>query len=187
MPTSDPHDYAGSAIEALTEIGKALGMDLPNYDKNPGSLINFGWEAADRINTLTEGTGSNPTWQDLHGGFNGGGEPSHAPTVPTNPLDNPNTVAAFRLPIAVSHLLPISDLMEDIYGPGLMTPSPSQFFVLTRPPADATATDTPQPTPRCCPHNDDSHDGSGCLDCTCNKGPMHLGYNPTPGPDTTNA
>lgn len=42
-------------------------------------------------------------------------------------------------------------------------------------------------TARCCPHNDDSHDGSGCLDCPCNKAPGTVGYNPTPGPDTAAA
>lgn len=40
---------------------------------------------------------------------------------------------------------------------------------------------------RCCPHNDDAHDGAGCLDCDCNKGPGTVGYNPTPGPDTATA
>lgn len=32
----------------------------------------------------------------------------------------------------------------------------------------------------CCPHNDDAHDGSGCLDCECTKGPGSKGYRPTP-------
>lgn len=39
------------------------------------------------------------------------------------------------------------------------------------------------PAPKyCCEHDDDAHDGAGCLDCSCNLGPMHTkaGYNPTP-------
>jgi hypothetical protein len=132
MTTADPYDYAGPAIEALTEIAKALGMGLPDYEKKPGSLINFGWEAADRINTLTEATGNDPSTPAA--------VPSPVPTFtsPLPDLDDPTIVAALRLPISVSHLVPLSNLMEKIYGPGLMTPSPGSFFVLRRP--DTTTT-----------------------------------------------
>ena len=34
--------------------------------------------------------------------------------------------------------------------------------------------------PHCCEHDFDAHDGSGCLDCACNKAPWSEGYNPVP-------
>lgn len=39
----------------------------------------------------------------------------------------------------------------------------------------------------CCEHDGDAHDGSGCLDCSCPLGPPHVGYNPTPAPESAEA
>lgn len=38
----------------------------------------------------------------------------------------------------------------------------------------------PDLRPHCCPHEDDAHDGSGCLDCGCTARPGSANYRPTP-------
>lgn len=142
MPTRlDREDYLVQMIEALDEIGQALGMDHLDLHANPDKARHFGWEAAVRIQSLIDATGTNPSTNPA---ANPTTEPPGAQTAPltvgTVPdLDDPTVVAVFRLPIAVSHLLPLSNLMEKIYGEGLMTPSPGKFFVLRRPDTPTTS------------------------------------------------
>lgn len=47
-------------------------------------------------------------------------------------------------------------------------------------PSDLTDVD---PNANCCEHDNDAHDGSGCLDCGCNKAPWSKGFNPSPDVD----
>lgn len=136
-PNEHLHDYAPQMAEALTDIAKALGITDADFYNQPEKARNFAWDAADRIQTLIEATNADPTTDVTPVTAPG---PRSTPAVDNTPdLDDPAVVAVLRLPIAVSHLLPISDLMEKVYGPGLMTPSPGRFFVLRRPDTDTPA------------------------------------------------
>lgn len=115
--------HAGALETALADIGKALGIDIPDFDADPHTIQPFADEVIAAIDASPERL-TRP----------GDNAQSHAPAFTGQPdLDDPAVVAVLRLPIAVSHLLSISDLMEKVYGPGLMTPSPGRFFVLRRP------------------------------------------------------
>lgn len=142
-PNEHLHDYAPQMAEALTDIAKALGLTDADFYNHPDKALHFGWEAADRIQTLIEATGADPTTAALP-------VPpatSHAPSFDgTAILDDPNVVAVLRLPIAVSHLVPISDLMEKVYGPDLRTPSPGRFFVVRRPDTPTNTTSNEKDT-----------------------------------------
>ena len=64
-------------------------------------------------------------------------------------LDDPNVVAVFRLPIDLSDLVPLSNLLEKIYGRDLVTGSRgstgARFFVVRRPEPGTTTAEREAP------------------------------------------
>lgn len=131
MTDSNEHLYDHAPLaEALTDIAKALGITDADFYNYPDKARSFGWEAANRIQRLIEATGTDadaPT-----------GDLTGDPILAGNPLDDPDVVAVFRLPIALSHLMSISNVTERIYGPNLVTqsyatPTLNRCFVIRRP------------------------------------------------------
>lgn len=127
------HDASAAALDALARESICIG-DCPEGTHRPDCT-----DLAAKIAVREEAA-----YQRGRAAASSHGEgPASLGNAPD--LDDPNVVAVLRLPIAVSHLLPISDLMEKIYGPGLVIPSPGRFFVVKRPTTPTHVTTEKEP------------------------------------------